>query len=567
MDSRSAGPALCLLAGLAIAPGFAQARSAVSVQGPLFVKTGSGVVNDIRIVDRISRRVDPHQGAFFWVIDKKDGVQVSTPCKRVNATTARCPRTKRVRVFAGSSDDRVFHATRAEARLFGDSGDDLLRGADGDETLDGGEGADRLVGGGGRDTATYHRRSSAEPVSVTLDGQPDDGAAGEGDNVAPSVEGVIGGEGSDVLIGSQSPNRLFGGPGNDRLEGGGESDTLNGGPGADDMSGGQGFPDRVDYSERTAAEPVAVTVGDGLPNDGTSGEGDTVREDVESVTGGAGADTLIGHESGSSLAGGPGNDSLKGGGLHDVFVPGTGTDVVDGGDGGADRVIYSERTGPVRVTLGDGIANEGAPGENDVLLGDITGAFGGMGDDVIIGDDRANALAGGPGDDRLDGHGYVGVAARDFLSGDKGDDVLLGGPGHVLLFGGGGVDRADFSNTAGDGVGVDLADSAPTDGFGPAPLGEVAGVEHVLGGAGPDSLAGDASGNRLTGGGGSDRLDGRGGADRLTGGGGHDRIRAGAGADEIEADDGARDAVDCGPGQDTIAADQKDKLRHCEVVV
>lgn len=39
-------------------------------------------------------------------------------------------------------------------------------------------------------------------MHVSLNGYPDDGEAGEGDQVDPSVEQVIGGHGPDVLKGA-----------------------------------------------------------------------------------------------------------------------------------------------------------------------------------------------------------------------------------------------------------------------------------------------------------------------------------------------------------------------------
>ena len=59
-------------------------------------------------------------------------------------------------------------------------------------------------------------------------------------------------------------------------------------------------------------------------------------------------------------------------------------------------------------------------GETDTLAPDIEGLVGGTGDDVLTGDDTANALRGGPGADTLDGRGGI-----DALRGDSGADTLL----------------------------------------------------------------------------------------------------------------------------------------------
>jgi Ca2+-binding RTX toxin-like protein len=77
-------------------------------------------------------------------------------------------------------------------------------------------------------------------VIVDLDGIADDGEANERDNVAPDVEDVIGGLGSDTLIGSSAANRLLGYGGDDRLIGLDGTDELSGGTGADTLLGGLG---------------------------------------------------------------------------------------------------------------------------------------------------------------------------------------------------------------------------------------------------------------------------------------------------------------------------------------
>jgi hypothetical protein len=82
-------------------------------------------------------------------------------------------------------------------------------------------------------------------VGVTLDGNPNDGSVGEGDNVAADVENVIGGLGSDLLSGSAGPNELDGGPGDDVVEGGEGQDVLRGGDGADTIRARDGQRDSI----------------------------------------------------------------------------------------------------------------------------------------------------------------------------------------------------------------------------------------------------------------------------------------------------------------------------------
>ncbi|MDQ6749388.1 MAG: hypothetical protein M3Z33_01325 [Actinomycetota bacterium] len=53
----------------------------------------------------------------------------------------------------------------------------------------------------------------------------------------------------------------------------------------------------------------------------------------------------------------------------------------------------------------------------------------------------------------------------------------------------------------------------------------------------------------------------------ITGGYGRDRIFGGPGKDTIYARDGQRDSIDCGSGNDTVAADKIDRVaKNCEHV-
>jgi Ca2+-binding RTX toxin-like protein len=127
--------------------------------------------------------------------------------------------------------------------LVGNGGDDVLIGGPGDDTLVGGLGADTMSGGAGTDTVDYSARTM--DVAVTLDGAANDGAVGEGDNVAADVENVIGGLGSDLLVGGPGPNDLDGGPGDDVIDGDGGRDVLHGGDGDDTIRARDGQRDDV----------------------------------------------------------------------------------------------------------------------------------------------------------------------------------------------------------------------------------------------------------------------------------------------------------------------------------
>jgi Ca2+-binding RTX toxin-like protein len=145
----------------------------------------------------------------------------------------------------------------------------------------------------------------------------------------------------------------------------------------------------------------------------------------------------------------------------------------------------------------------------------------------------ANVIRGTRDDDALRGTAFgdrlVGGDGGDLLKGLGGDDCLEGGAGNDVLDGGDGDDR-------------------------------------LAGSAGRDRLIGGKGADKLTGGKGNDRLSGGAGNDTLSPGAGHDAIDAGAGNDIINSVDGVRETVECGPGRDTVRADRRDRLKHCEKV-
>jgi Ca2+-binding RTX toxin-like protein len=183
--------------------------------------------------------------------------------------------------------------------LDGSVGDDVLAGGPGNDTLLAGgdviaDGADQVSGGAGIDTVSYAARPM--PALVTLDGVADDGAAGEGDNVATDVENAIGGAADDVLVGSAAANRLRGGPGNDELFGEDGNDRLEGEVGDDFLEGGAGT------NSLRGADGNDILIGslDGRDTFG-GGPGDddisiTTDGRAETVSCGPGADTAEGND-------------------------------------------------------------------------------------------------------------------------------------------------------------------------------------------------------------------------------------------------------------------------------
>jgi Ca2+-binding RTX toxin-like protein len=132
-------------------------------------------------------------------------------------------------------------------QLNGGAGPDLLLGGPGDDRLDGGPGGDQINGEQGSDTLTYEDRTN--PVTVTLDGLPNDGEDREGDNVGADVEIILGGTVWDTLTGDRDPNTLRGGSGEDLITGKAGPDVLDGGEAPDLIWARDGDTDAVDCGD------------------------------------------------------------------------------------------------------------------------------------------------------------------------------------------------------------------------------------------------------------------------------------------------------------------------------
>jgi Ca2+-binding RTX toxin-like protein len=263
----------------------------------------------------------------------------------------------------GGGGDDVLDGQDGNDTVQGDSGADQVHGGPGDDALVGGTGGDLLDGGDGSDTVDYSDANT--PVFAAPDGLANDGVAQEGDNVADTVEGLLGGSSNDLLVGNGGNGILSGGAGDDILDGGGGSDAILGGDGLDTAS----------YAGRTASVSVDLAASGG---NGEAGENDVIAGDVESVTGGQGNDTIAGRDDTNILMGGGGNDTIDGRGADDQVFGGAGNDT----------------------------------------------EMGGAGADKLAGDDGADNLQGGADADALDGG-----AGDDSLDGGPGSDVVAGGPG------------------------------------------------------------------------------------------------------------------------------------------
>lgn len=231
------------------------------------VRTGSGD-------DRVSvDDTDLGFGTGALDVDLGDGNDIYTAEQERGQATVR----------GGAGNDKLTGGGMADD-LDGGTGDDTVNGFEGSDIVKGGEGADTVSGdtfsdkgvftdvvdgGPGVDTQDDYRFSgdaaSAPAITVSLDGQPNDGRPGENDNVtgveklksgsAGSFTGddtanefvapqtgaagtLLGLGGDDVLIaGDANGDTVDGGAGNDTVEGGFGDDKLVGGPGRDAIAG------------------------------------------------------------------------------------------------------------------------------------------------------------------------------------------------------------------------------------------------------------------------------------------------------------------------------------------
>ncbi len=333
------------------------------------------------------------------------GAQLDQVDVRMNGTSQGLfpmARIKRFSVGAGDGNDVIeIRQTkrRGAIRVPGlDTIPSWVEGGAGKDRLAGGGASDTLIGGGGHDVL----------------------AGGSG------ADALSGGAGNDKLQGDAGDDLLEAGAGNDRMQGGTEADVFVGGAGSD----------TADYSDQSYN--VAISL-DGVANDGgsyvepwppglscsgnacdqTVHERDNVTGDVENVVGGSGNDRFSGSPAANAFHGGRGDDIFSGRG---------GTDSLYGGDG-RDEVIFSDRTENLRLSL-DGVANDGAAGEEGYLESDIETIHGGQGDDFITGNDVQNVIYGNIGNDTIlvaGGNDVVfGGGGRDFIEGGVGNDRLMG---------------------------------------------------------------------------------------------------------------------------------------------
>lgn len=309
-------------------------------------------------------------------------------------------------------------------------------------------GNDVLKGGAGNDS--YFVSSGAAQVIEAVGGGSDTVYAGVSYTLAAGQEieylRADAGTKALTLTGNERANTLYSGAG---------ADVLAGGAG-DDVYSVNGASDQVIEATGGGTDAVYASVNYAL------GAG----QEIESLRANAGSTglTLTGNALANALYGGAGNDSLIGGAGNDsYFVNNAGDTVTEAVGGGTDNVYAS-----VNWTLGAG---------QEIEYLRVNAGSGGI---TLTGNERANALYSGAGDDVLAGGGGNDV----FNVNGAGDQVVeQAGGGNDLVY-------ASVSYTLGAGQEIEtLRANAGTTGL-TLTGNELANI--LISGAGNDVLAGGA---------------------------------------------------------------------------
>ncbi len=288
----------------------------------------------------------------------------------------------------------------------GRAGNDTIHAGGGNDVVDGGDGNDTLNGGTGKNTV--RGGLGDDRITHTLD-RP---------GVSADTDFIDGGEGTDTLfidldgrnyeqvvisLSTEFAPSLAGFPGFD--------------PG--DRSIDTGF---ISASLRS----TSLT---------STSLGEATITGIENVTGSSVRDIIIGDRNDNILRGGGGDDLLSGETGYDHLFGDAGndtfeswndgaTDTINGGSG-IDTIDYSRSTKQVIVALDVGTASVLGDTFNFVQedrISNVENIIGSRHNDYLRGNDDANDLSGGRGNDTI-----LGGGGRDLIEGGRGADTLTGG--------------------------------------------------------------------------------------------------------------------------------------------
>jgi Ca2+-binding RTX toxin-like protein len=318
--------------------------------------------------------------------------------------------------------------TTGNDQLTGTANADVIDGLAGNDTILAGAGNDWLYGKAGNDTLNggdgFDMVSFLfEPGGVTVNlatGTATDGY-GNSDTLI-SIEGIEGSDFNDTITGDANGNSFAPAYGTDTVDGGGGVDRVR----FDNHQNGV----YVDLAGGFAWDGGGT--GAGIAGAIGRGSKDTLLS-IESATGTANADTLLGNDGDNALTGLAGNDTLQGGGGDDSLNGGAGNDVIDGGAGFDRAYYYFSLNGATSGATWSFTGNGPQVDEygNTDTLSNIEAAY-------VEGTDFNDTLTGGGGNDMVIGNGgndvVVGGAGDDQLAGSFGTDTLTGGTGNDTFF-------------------------------------------------------------------------------------------------------------------------------------
>lgn len=443
-------------------------------------------------------------------------------------------------------------------------GDDTIIGHLGDDIILGGTGGDTVTGSLGNDVILGDNGELDYDVDADLSGL---------DEVRSEVNGSLGGDddiqgndGNDLIIGGTAADMISGNAGDDiilgdnalvntgvatgserrnvlgnavedisttdtandtggsdTISGNADNDIIVGGIHADDLSGNDG--DDLIVGDNVTLDFIVDTDTDDLDRIDTL-ESNTLG-DVDTISGDAGADTIIGGTAG---------DFLEGNGGEDVVIGDNATinlrlDAVNGrrmvqGDSIEDITTTdtAEDTGGVDIMSGDD--------NDDILIGGVNGdsITGNAGDDLVLGDNGTldfDVDADLTSLDLIDSLVSDTLGGVDAIDGNAGADAIIGGTAGDTIYG----DVSNSTDPAADAGDIIVGDNARIDLF------DHTGERLIENSA---VMRIDTT-DELTNTGGSDTIFGDTGDDLIAGGVQGDTIRGGTEDDHILGDNGIFD--------------------------
>ncbi len=439
--------------------------------------------------------------------------------------------------------------------VIGSSGANTITTGGGNDNIDGGGGADVINAGAGDDSVAYHG------TEISIDGGTgtntlalldvtDVNLTHADQTVGNSVQvanfqnvdaSALSADEGVSIIGTSGANVLTGGAGADTINGGGGADVINGGAG-DDVISYWNSEVSIDGGTGTNTLVLRASAIVNLANaDQTTGNSTVVSDfqnvDASALTTGA---TITGSAGANTIIGGSGNDTIDGGGGADVIAAGAGNDVVfvhgnevsiDGGDGNDTLVLPGSST----VTA----VNFAVAAGLDQTAGDTA---------VVTNFENLDASA------LTTALTVTGSPLANTITTGSGNDVIHGGGGGDIIDAGAGNDSVDYWGTetsidGGSGTNtlvlrasatIDLTQSDQTLGDSTT-VSNFTNIDASAVSTGV-SVLGNSGANVITGGAGNDTIDG---------GGGADTISAGAGDDTVTVH-GGEALVDGGAGSDTL---------------